>query len=52
LAVVPSNPEAAALLAAVVGQDLDRSDGVFQIVRRVAKHRIIPTVGRDAVGVI
>src|SRR3954454_53513 len=39
----------AALLAAVVGQDLDEdADGVFRIARRVAKDRIISTVDRDA----
>jgi transposase len=41
--------QAAALLAAVVGQDLDeREDGVFRIARRVAKDRIISTVDPDA----
>jgi Transposase DDE domain/Transposase domain (DUF772) len=41
--------QAAALLAAVVGQDLDeREDGVFRIARRVAKDRVISTVDRDA----
>jgi len=40
---------AAALLAAVVGQDLDEGeDGVFQIARRVAKDRVISTVDPDA----
>jgi hypothetical protein len=40
---------AAALLAAVVGQDLDEgADGVFRIARRVAKDRIISTVDPDA----
>ena len=40
---------AAALLASVVGQDLDEgSDGVFRIARRVAKDRIISTVDPDA----
>jgi Transposase DDE domain/Transposase domain (DUF772) len=40
---------AAALLAAVVGQDLDEGeDGVLRIARRVAKDRIISTVDRDA----
>jgi len=40
---------AAALLAAVVGQDLDRgADGVFRIARRVAKDRIISTVDPQA----
>jgi hypothetical protein len=41
--------QAAALLAAVVGQDLDEGeDGVFQIARRVAKDRVISTVDPDA----
>jgi hypothetical protein len=41
--------EAMVLLAAVVGQDLDRdADGVFRIARRVAKDRIISTVDPDA----
>jgi Transposase domain (DUF772)/Transposase DDE domain len=41
--------KAAALLASVVGQDLDQGeDGVFRIVRRVAKDRIISTVDPDA----
>jgi hypothetical protein len=41
--------QAAALLASVVGQDLDEdADGVFRIVRRVAKDRIISTVDPDA----
>ena len=41
--------EAAALLASVVGQDLDEGcDGVFRIARRVAKDRIISTVDPDA----
>jgi hypothetical protein len=36
---------AAALLATVLGQDLDRdADGVFRIARRVAKDRVISTV--------
>ena len=40
---------AAELLAAVVGQDLERGDdGVFRIARRVAKDRIISTVDPDA----
>jgi len=40
---------AAALLAAVVGQDLEHGDdGVFRIARRVAKDRIISTVDPDA----
>jgi len=41
--------QAAALLAAVVGQDLgEGADGVFRIARRVAKDRIISTVDPDA----
>jgi hypothetical protein len=41
--------QAGALLAAVVGQDLDEgADGVFRIARRVAKDRVISTVDRDA----
>ena len=41
--------KAAALLAAVVGQDLDEGqDGVFRIARRVAKDRVILTVDPDA----
>ena len=40
---------AAALLAAVVGQDLDEGeDGVFRIARRVARDRIISTVDPQA----
>ena len=45
----PGLEKAAALLAAVVGQDLDEGeDGVFRIARRVAKDRIISTVDPDA----
>ena len=40
--------QAAELLAAVVGQDLENDDGVFRVVRRVAKDRIISTVDPDA----
>jgi Transposase DDE domain/Transposase domain (DUF772) len=41
--------EAAALLAAVVGQDLEHGqDGVFGIARRVAKDRVISTVDPQA----
>jgi hypothetical protein len=41
--------EAAVLLAAVVGQDLDEGDdGCFRVARRVAKDRIISTVDPDA----
>src|SRR5512144_1379669 len=45
----PGLSKAAALLASVVGQDLDEGqDGVFRIARRVAKDRIISTVDPDA----
>ena len=45
----PELEQAAALLATVVGQDLDEGeDGVFRIARRVAKDRIISTVDPDA----
>ena len=41
--------EAAALLASLVGQDLDEAaDGVFRIARRVAPDRVISTVDPDA----
>jgi len=41
--------QAGALLATVVGQDLDEdADGVFRIARRVAKDRVISTVDPDA----
>jgi hypothetical protein len=41
--------EAARLLAAVVGQDLDEGgDGIFRIARRVAKDRVISTVDPEA----
>jgi DDE family transposase len=41
--------EAARLLAAVVGQDLEQgSDGSFRIARKVATDRMISTVDRDA----
>ena len=41
--------QAAALLAVIVGQDLDQgSDGVFRIARRVAKDRVISTVDPQA----
>jgi Transposase DDE domain/Transposase domain (DUF772) len=41
--------EAAALLASVTGQDLEEGDdGVFRIVRRVARDRIISTADPDA----
>jgi hypothetical protein len=40
---------AGALLATVVGQDLDRGeDGIFRIARRVAKDRVISTVDPQA----
>jgi hypothetical protein len=47
----PGEPlaQAAALLAAVLGQDLQTGDdGVFRIARRVAKDRVISTVDPDA----
>jgi hypothetical protein len=45
----PVLEQAAALLATVVGQDLDEGeDGVFRIARRVAKDRVISTVDPDA----
>jgi hypothetical protein len=41
--------QAGALLATVIGQDLDEdTDGVFTIARRVAKDRVISTVDPDA----
>ena len=41
--------DAAALVATVVGQDLDKSeDGIFRIARRVAKDRVISTVDPEA----
>ena len=41
--------QAAALLATVLGQDLDQDvDGVFRIARRVAKDRVISTVDPEA----
>jgi len=41
--------DAAALLATVVGQDLDKGDdGIFRIARRVAKDRVISTVDPEA----
>ena len=41
--------QAAQLLATVVGQDLEqREDGVFRIVRGVAKDRVISTVDPEA----
>lgn len=45
----PVLQKAAELLATVVGQDLETGeDGVFRIVRRVAKDRVISTVDPDA----
>jgi hypothetical protein len=45
----PVLAQAAQLLAAVTGQDLDEgADGVFRIARRVAKDRIISTVDPQA----
>ena len=40
--------QAGALLATVLGQDLDCVDGVFHIARRVAKDRVISTVDPEA----
>jgi hypothetical protein len=46
---VASVPQAAQLLASVVGQDLEQTGGgVFRIARRVAKDRIISTVDPEA----
>jgi len=39
---------AGALLATVLGQDLDQEGGVFRIARRVAKDRVISTVDPQA----
>jgi len=48
-ALSASLAQAATLLAAVVGQDLDEGqDGLFRIARRVAKDRIISTVDPQA----
>jgi hypothetical protein len=45
----PEVSQAAALLATVVGQDLDAdADGVFRVARKVAKDRVISTVDPDA----
>jgi hypothetical protein len=45
----PSVTEAAALLASVLGQDLEEADdGSFRIARRVAKDRIISTLDPEA----
>jgi hypothetical protein len=44
----PEVDQAARLLAATVGQDLEEVDGVFRIARRVAKDRVISTVDPDA----
>ncbi len=45
----PALGEAAALLATVLGQDLDEdADGTFRIARRVARDRIISTVDPEA----
>lgn len=45
----PALAEAAALVATVVGQDLEQSeDGTFGIARRVAPDRVISTVDPDA----
>ena len=48
-ALEPEVDKAAALVATVVGQDLDRdADGVFRIARRVAADRVISTVDPQA----
>ena len=48
-ALIPAVTEAAVLLASVLGQDLaEGDDGVFRIMRKVAKDRIISTVDTDA----
>jgi len=48
-ALAPDVQQAAALLATVVGQDLETTeDGAFRIARRVAKDRVISTVDPDA----
>ncbi len=45
----PAVAEAAALLATVTGQDLERAeDGTFAIARRVAVDRVISTVDPEA----
>ena len=45
----PELQQAATLLATVVGQDIEqRADGVFRIVRGVAKDRVISTVDPEA----
>jgi hypothetical protein len=45
----PEVAQAAALLATVVGQDLEAdADGVFRIARKVARDRVISTVDPDA----
>lgn len=45
----PELEQAGELLATVVGQDLQEdTDGVFRVVRGVAKDRVIPTVDPDA----
>lgn len=44
----PQQQQAAQLLAAVLGQDLEDDDGRFRIARRVARDRIISTVDPEA----
>jgi hypothetical protein len=46
--LTPPVAQAAVLLAAVCGQDLEAGDGVFRIARKVAKDRIISTVDPEA----
>lgn len=49
LQLAPVVAEAAALLATVVGQDLEEgADGVLRIARKVARDRVISTVDPDA----
>lgn len=40
--------EAAEILATVIGQDLEETDGTYRIARRVAKDRVISTVDPEA----
>ena len=48
-ALAPVVAEAAALLATVVGQDLEEgADGVLRIARKVARDRVVSTVDPDA----
>ena len=40
--------QAGELLATVVGQDIEQVDGIFRIIRKVARDRVISTVDPDA----